>query len=113
MRGRKKGIRPAKRPVPGVAIPPGAHLAEELEARGMTQSELARRMGRPVQPINEIVRGVKQITAETALQLEDVLGVDAAYWMRLEAQYRLTKAILARHRQRSRTLARRSAHVST
>lgn len=102
----KKEVRPARRPVPGLAIPPGAHLAEELVARGMSQSELARRMGRPVQAINEIVRGVKQITAATALELQDALGIDAAFWVRLEGQYRLYKAILARRTSASRTSGR-------
>jgi HTH-type transcriptional regulator/antitoxin HigA len=54
-----------------VATPPGEHLADTLREVGMNQSELARRMGRPQQAINEIVRGVKAITAETALQLEE------------------------------------------
>lgn len=78
-----------------LAIPPGETLAEELETRGWSQSELARRMGRPVQAINEIIRGVKQITAETALQLGHVLGTSAELWMRLEGNYQLTRARLA------------------
>ena len=40
---------------PDIAIPPGEYLAEEIEARGMSQRELARRMGRPVNAINEII----------------------------------------------------------
>ena len=79
---------------PDVAIPPGDTLAEELEAREMTRTELARRMGRPIQAINEIVRGKKEITAQTALQLEDVLGTPAHVWFGLDADYRLNKARL-------------------
>ena len=41
---------------PDRAIHPGVYLKEELEARGMSQSELATRMERPVQVINEIIR---------------------------------------------------------
>ena len=40
---------------PDWAVPPGEILAEALVDRGMTQSELARRMDRPVKTINEIV----------------------------------------------------------
>jgi HTH-type transcriptional regulator/antitoxin HigA len=80
---------------PGIAIPPGEHLAEELEARGMSQSELARKMGRPVQAVNEIVQGKKAITGATALQLEKTLGISAELWMSLEANYQLAKARLA------------------
>jgi len=81
---------------PDDEIPPGEHLAEILEELRMSQSDLARRMGRPVQAVNEIIRGVKAITAETALQLEDVLGFSAETWMTLETNYRLTKARMAR-----------------
>lgn len=77
---------------PDVAIPPGEVLAETLEDLGMTQAELARRAGRPVQAINEIVRAAKEITPDTALQLERVLGVPAEVWVRLEADYRFVKS---------------------
>ncbi len=80
---------------PDVAIPPGAVLAETIEARGISQAELARRMGRPAQAVNEIVQGTKEITAETALQLEHVLGAPAYVWTRLEADYRFNVARLA------------------
>ena len=56
-----------------LAIPPGELLAETLDSLGLKQAELARRTGRPVQAINEIVKGVKEITPETALQFERVL----------------------------------------
>ena len=76
---------------------PGEILEEELEARGMSQKELAARLGRPPQIVNEIVRGKKAITPETALGLERVLGITASFWVNLEATYRLT---LARNRDR-------------
>ena len=62
---------------------PGSLLAEELEVRGMSQRELARRIGRPFQVVNEIVRGRKAITAETALQLEAEFGTRAYLWLAL------------------------------
>ncbi len=73
-------------------IPPGEILEEELAARGMTQRELAARLGRPAQVVNEIVKAKKAITPETALGLERVLGIDARFWVNLEANYRLTIA---------------------
>jgi HTH-type transcriptional regulator / antitoxin HigA len=75
-----------------LAIAPGAYIAEVLEDYGMSQAELARRMGRPAQAINEIVQGTKSITSETALQLERTLRVPASIWLNLEVQYQLTKA---------------------
>jgi addiction module HigA family antidote len=77
-----------------LAMPPGELLAEELEARGMTQKELADRTGRPGQKISEIINGKKSITYDTALELEKVLGIPAHFWVNLEASYQLTKARL-------------------
>ena len=83
----------AKRPVVSDAvIHPGALLAEEIEARDMTQRELALAMGRPPQLISEIVRGRRGISAETALQLEAALGTAAHIWVGLDADYRLALA---------------------
>ena len=80
---------------PDIAIPPGEALAETLDAMNLSQAELARRAGRPVQAISEIIQGKKEITPETALALERVLGVPAHVWIRLEADYRTVKARLA------------------
>ena len=77
-------------------IPPGEVLEEELEARGMTQKELAARLGRPAQVINEIITAKKSITPETAIGLGKVLGIDPQFWTNLEANYRMT---LARKRE--------------
>jgi HTH-type transcriptional regulator/antitoxin HigA len=85
---------------PDVAIPPGEYLAEEIQAREISQKELARRMGRPLNAINEIINGKKAITAGTALQLEEVMPeIPARFWLNLETDYQLTKALIKR-RQR-------------
>jgi len=70
---------------------PGEMLADELEARQMTQAELARRMDRPAQMINEIIKEKKEITPQTALELERVLGTPAYVWLNLERDYRYNK----------------------
>ena len=77
---------------PDVIITPGEHVQEMIDERDWTQVELARRMGRPIQTINEIIRGKRAITAETALQLEEVLGLSAQTWMNFESSYRLALA---------------------
>jgi len=80
---------------PDVAIPPGEYLAEEIEVRGISQTELARRMGRPLNAVNEIIKGKKAITADTALQLEEVMPeIPARFWLNLETDYQLTKALI-------------------
>lgn len=78
------------------AILPGEFLREHLDDLGMSQSELARRIGRPRQVVNGIACGKKAITAETALQLERVLRTPAHIWLGLEQEYRLA---LARQRR--------------
>jgi|GEM_PF-384131 addiction module HigA family antidote len=73
-------------------IPPGEYLEETLEAREMTQKALADAMGRPAQMVSELIRGKKELTADTALDLERVLGIPAYIWMSFESTYRLALA---------------------
>ncbi len=80
---------------PDYAIPPGATLLETIEDLGMTQTELAQRMGRPLKTINEIIAGTAQIMPETALQLEKVTSIPAAFWNTAESNYRERLARLA------------------
>ena len=86
------------RVVSDMAISPGEVLQEEIEARGMSQKELAARLGRPPQVINEIIRAKKAITPDTAIGLGKVLGIDPQYWINLETDYRMT---LARDREKA------------
>ncbi len=76
-------------PRPFRSVSPGEILRDELEARGWSQKELAERISRPYQAVNEIIRGRKQITAATALALSSALGTSAEFWMNLETSYRL------------------------
>lgn len=73
---------------PEWAVPPGEILMEALEERGMSQSELARRMGRPFKTINQIVNAKAALTPDTAIQLERTLGISASFWNNLETNYR-------------------------
>lgn len=73
---------------PDRVSPPGETLLESIEALGMSQAELAERLGRPKKTVNEIIQAKAAITPETALQLEAVLGVPAEFWMNRETRYR-------------------------
>lgn len=84
---------------PSEVSPPGDSLAELIEERGIAQAELARRMGRPQNAISEIVLGTKEITENTALELERVLGTPAHFWLARESRYR---EFLARQREAGR-----------
>ena len=83
---------------PDFVTPPGETLEEILETIGMSQVDLARRMGRPIKTINEIIKGKTGITPETALQLELVLDTPASFWINREKRYRES---LARGEERS------------
>lgn len=80
---------------PDYAIPPGETLLEVIESKGITQSELAERMGRPKKTINEIIKGKASITPETSIQLERVLNIPARFWDNLEKNYRSDLARIA------------------
>jgi HTH-type transcriptional regulator/antitoxin HigA len=67
---------------------PGETLLETLETRGMSQAELARRLGCPVKLVNEIIRAEAAITPETAQQLEQVLLIPVSFWLSRERRYR-------------------------
>ena len=80
---------------PDFAIHPGETLLETLAAIGMSQKELAERTGRPLKTVNEIVQGKAAITADTALQLERVLGVAASFWNNAQRNYEAQLARIA------------------
>ena len=73
---------------PTEVSPPGESLEELLQERGLTSADLAARMGRDPEDIDEIIRG-GPITPEMALQLEHALtGPSAQFWNNREATYR-------------------------
>lgn len=81
--------------IPKNRIPthPGTILKEEfLEPMGMSQVELARRMGVPVQRVNTLINGKRDMTAETAILLARVLKTSAELWMNLQVALDLYKA---------------------
>ena len=68
--------------------PPGVTLQAELSATGMTQADLAARIGLSTKHVNQIIHGAAPITPETALKLEHVLGSSARFWLGRESNYR-------------------------
>jgi addiction module HigA family antidote len=73
---------------PDFVLPPGDTILELLEERGMTQYQLAQRMGQSIKTINEVIHGKMLLTAEIAWQLEKALGTPARLWLKLEHYYR-------------------------
>ena len=78
--------------MPSMLIHPGEMLKDEIEARGITQKDLSKRMGVSYTVFNDILNGKRPITTEYALLLEAALGIDAGIWLRLQADYNMQKA---------------------
>jgi len=73
---------------PDDAIGPGATILETIEAINLSQKDLALRMGRDKAAINDLIKNKVSITEETAVRLENVLGIPASFWMNLDRNYR-------------------------
>lgn len=72
---------------------PGEILMEEwLLPRGLSQYALARAIDVPARRINEIVKGTRGITADTALRLAAFFGTDAKSWINLQSFFDLAMA---------------------
>lgn len=68
-------------------IHPGETLYEILEDREMTQKELAVRSGVTEKHVSTIIKGLKPISVAYAKKLEYALGIDASFWINLQANY--------------------------
>lgn len=74
-------------------IHPGKILLEEyLEPLNISQREFARRILVSPNRVNEIVRGRRTVTGDTALRFSIALGTSAEMWLGLQAHYELGKA---------------------
>jgi antitoxin HigA-1 len=72
---------------------PGEILLEEfLKPARMSQVELARTMGVPIQRINTLINGKRDMTAETAIMLSRALKTSSEFWMNLQTAYDLYQA---------------------
>jgi len=89
---------------PDYAVSPGEVLSVELELRGMTQQELAKRTGLTPKHIISILKAKSAITPETAIKLERALGMPVEYWLNLEAHYQEILARIAEEGQLERDL---------
>ena len=74
---------------PSEPVHPGLVLKEEIEYRKITQKQLASQMGISYTVLNEILNGKRPISADYALFLEAALGIDAQFWIQMQADYNL------------------------
>jgi addiction module HigA family antidote len=73
---------------------PGEMLLEEfLKPMGITQSDFATRLGVSFPRLNEIIKGRRGVTPDTALRLAKVLGMSADFWLGLQLDWDLWNAM--------------------
>ena len=74
-------------------VHPGEVLVRDfIEANGITRYRVAKAMSVPQRRVDEICAGNRAISADTALRLERVFGMDAQVWLNLQARYDLETA---------------------
>lgn len=73
-------------------ITPGEILLEEfIKPNNITQNKLALDIGVPPRRINEIVHGLRAISADTALRLGRYFGNSPEFWLNLQSHFDLEK----------------------
>jgi len=77
-------------------------LLEFLEPLGLTQVELAQRIGVPFQRINQIVKHKRAVTPDTALRFAQLLGTTPEFWLNLQQNWDLYEAMTSASREISR-----------
>lgn len=74
-------------------VHPGTILLEEfLEPMGISQYRLAKDISVPARRINEIIKGKRAITVDTALRLAFFFGMSSSFWLGLQKDYELDLA---------------------
>ena len=77
--------------LPGDITHPGEILKEELDAREMSQQDLADKIKMSKSEISLLLNGHRNITPSIAVLLEKALGIDAELWMNLQMKYEINR----------------------
>jgi addiction module HigA family antidote len=87
-------------------------LREEfLKPLGLSQADLAEKLGVSYPRVNELVHGKRGVTPDTALRLERLLGMEAQFWLNLQLAwdlYHVQHSPAARAIRQIRRLPRRT-----
>jgi addiction module HigA family antidote len=79
--------------------------AEFLAPLGLSQSAFAIRLGVSFPRLNEIVRGKRSVTPDTALRLAQVTGMSADFWLGLQQDWDLWHAMRSKEASQIARLA--------
>ncbi len=93
-----------KRPIHPIHA--GSILADELAELGMSAAQLARELHVPSNRLYQLIAGKRAMTADTALRLEQWLGVEAAFWLNIQKRYELDLAAQEKGAEIKRTIHR-------
>lgn len=86
---------------------PGEVLKQEyLVPLGLSARAVAREVGVPANRLTEIIRGARDVSADTAIRLGRYFGTDPRFWLNLQAAHDLSKA---EQTHRYKTIRPRSA----
>lgn len=97
----KNGMRP---------VHPGEILREDyLDELGMSANALAKALKVPAPRINDVLRGRRGISADTALRLARYFGTTPQFWLNLQTAYDLRVAEAAAGTRIKREVARKAA----
>lgn len=72
-------------------------LHEYLEPMGVTQRAFAAHLGVPIQRVNELIRGKRGVTPDTAWLLSEALNTSPEFWLNLQAIHDLSGSRPERH----------------
>ena len=87
-------------PTNRIATHPGLILLHEfLQPLGISQKALAEHIGIPVQRVNEIVRGKRGVTPDTAWLFSEALSTSPEFWLNLQSTHELSKQRPQKHIQ--------------
>lgn len=75
--------------VPAEAFPAGEFLKDEIDARGWTQEEFARIIGKTPGLVSDLINGKREMAPEIAMRIGAALGTSAQMWLNLDTAYRL------------------------
>ena len=73
--------------VPFMATHPTEIIKDEIKERGMSQKELAERLGMQASNVSRMLREKETITSALAVKLEKALGIKSSFWLNLQAEY--------------------------
>ncbi len=90
-------------------IHPGRFLADELDALGMNVPAVAAVLHVPANRIDQLLKGQRALTADTALRLSQWLGTSAEMWLNLQKLYDLRLAEQKAGKKIKSTIIRREA----